>query len=192
LTLSPDAMRKVTSDIDYFKKRIILRPQEISNHPEIVRRLGIVSMNTAIEIDLGGNVNSTHVMGKTMMNGIGGSGDFTRNAYLSIFSCPSTAKGGKISAIVPLASHMDHSEHSVQIVVTEQGVADLRGKDPHERAELIINNCAHPDYKEQLRDYLRLVAPSSHEPLSLSLGFAMHRQFLRQGDMRQIKWEEYR
>ena len=192
LTLSPDAMRKVTSDIDYFKKRIILRPQEISNHPEIVRRLGIVSMNTAIEIDLGGNVNSTHVMGKTMMNGIGGSGDFTRNAYLSIFSCPSTAKGGKISAIVPLASHMDHSEHSVQIVVTEQGVADLRGKDPHERAELIIDNCAHPDYKEQLRDYLRLVAPSSHEPLSLSLGFAMHRQFLRQGDMRQIKWEEYR
>jgi len=192
LTLSPEAMRKVAGDMDYFKKRIILRPQEISNHPEIVRRLGIVSMNTAIEIDLGGNVNSTHVMGKTMMNGIGGSGDFTRNAYLSIFSCPSTAKGGKISAIVPLASHMDHSEHSVQIVVTEQGVADLRGKDPHERAELIINNCAHPDYKEQLRDYLRLVTPSSHEPVSLSLGLAMHRQFLRQGDMRQIKWEEYR
>jgi len=192
LTLSPEAMRNVAGNMDYFKKRIILRPQEISNHPEIVRRLGIVSMNTAIEIDLGGNVNSTHVMGKTMMNGIGGSGDFTRNAYLSIFSCPSTAKGGKISAIVPLASHMDHSEHSVQIVVTEQGVADLRGKDPHERAELIINNCAHPDYKEQLRDYLRLVTPSSHEPLSLSLGLAMHRQFLRQGDMRQIKWEEYR
>ena len=192
LTLSPEAMRNVAGNMDYFKKRIILRPQEISNHPEIVRRLGIVSMNTAIEIDLGGNVNSTHVMGKTMMNGIGGSGDFTRNAYLSIFSCPSTAKGGKISAIVPLASHMDHSEHSVQIVVTEQGVADLRGKDPHERAQLIINNCAHPDYKEQLRDYLRLVTPSSHEPLSLSLGFAMHRQFLRQGDMRQIKWEEYR
>ena len=192
LTLSPDAMRKVTGDIEYFKKRIMLRPQEISNHPEIVRRLGIVSMNTAIEFDLGGNVNSTHVMGKTMMNGIGGSGDFTRNAYLSIFSCPSTAKGGKISAIVPLASHMDHSEHSVQIVVTEQGVADLRGKDPHERAELIIKHCVHPDYKEQLRDYLRLVTPSSHEPVSLSLGLAMHRQFLREGDMRQIKWEEYR
>lgn len=192
LTLSPEAMRKVTSDIDYYKKRIILRPQEISNHPEIVRRLGIISMNTAIEIDLGGNVNSTHVLGKTMMNGIGGSGDFTRNAYLSIFSCPSTAKGGKISSIVPLASHMDHSEHSVQIVVTEQGVADLRGKDPLERAKLIIDNCAHPDYKEQLRDYLRLVEPSSHEPMSLSLGLAMHRQFVRNGDMRNIKWEEYR
>ncbi len=191
LTLSPEAMRKVIENLDYYKQRIILRPQEISNNPEIVRRLGIVSMNTAIEIDLGGNVNSTHVMGKTMMNGIGGSGDFTRNAYLSIFSCPSTAKGGMISAIVPVASHMDHSEHSVQIVVTEQGVADLRGKDPHERAQLIIEKCAHPDYKEQLRDYLRRVGPGSHEPMSLSMGFAMHRQFLRHGDMRNINWEEY-
>jgi acetyl-CoA hydrolase len=192
LTLSPPSMARVTGNIDYFKRRIVMRPQEISNHPEIVRRLGIVSMNTAIEVDLSGNVNSTHVMGKTMMNGIGGSGDFTRNAYLSIFSCPSTAKGGKISAIVPLASHMDHSEHSVQIVITEQGVADLRGKDPHERAHLIINHCAHPDYRDQLRDYLEHTAQSSHEPLSLSLGLAMHRQFLRHGDMRNIEWSEYR
>jgi acetyl-CoA hydrolase len=192
LTLSPEAMRNLTGNIDFFKSRIIMRPQEISNHPEIVRRLGIVSMNTAIEVDLGGNVNSTHVMGKTLMNGIGGSGDFTQNAYLSIFSCPSTAKGGKISSIVPLASHMDHSEHSVQVIVTEQGVADLRGKDPLERAELIINNCAHPDYKEQLREYLNLVAPDAREPLSLSLGLAMHRHYVRNGDMRQINWEEYR
>src|SRR5215469_5246670 len=123
-------MKHVAADVAFFKRRILLRPQEISNSPEIVRRLGVVSMNTAIEVDLGGNVNSTHVMGKTMMNGIGGSGDFTRNAYLSMFSCPSTAKGGKISAVVPLAPHIDHSEHSVQVVITEQGVADLRGKDP--------------------------------------------------------------
>lgn len=192
LTLSPEMMRKVTGNIDFFRNRILMRPQEISNNPEIVRRLGIVSMNTAIEVDLCGNVNSTHVMGKTMMNGIGGSGDFTRNAYLSVFSCPSTAKGGKISAIIPVASHMDHSEHSVQIVVTEQGVADLRGKDPYERAQLIIDNCAHPDYREQLRDYLKLVGPGSHEPMSLSMAFAMHRQFLRHGDMRNINWDDYR
>jgi acetyl-CoA hydrolase len=192
LTLSPEAMRKVIDDLEYYKRRIVMRPQEISNNPEIVRRLGIVSMNTAIEFDLSGNVNSTHVMGKTMMNGIGGSGDFTRNAYLSIFSCPSTAKNGMISAIVPVCSHMDHSEHSVQIVVTEQGVADLRGKDPYDRALLIIDKCAHPDYKQQLRDYLKLVGPGSHEPMSLSLGLAMHRQFLRHGDMRNINWEEYR
>jgi acetyl-CoA hydrolase len=191
LALSPGAMRHFTSDLDFFMRRVLLRPQEISNHPEIVRRLGIVSMNTAVEVDLGGNVNSTHVMGKTLLNGIGGSGDFTRNAYLSIFSCPSTAKDGTISSIVPLAAHMDHSEHSVQVVVTDQGVADLRGKDPHERADLLINRCAHPDYRGQLRDYLKLTK-EGHEPLSLSLGLAMHRQYLRYGDMRGINWEEYR
>lgn len=191
LTLSPGAMDRVTRDIDFFKRRLVLRPQEISNHPEIVRRLGIVSMNTAIEIDLGGNVNSTHLMGKTMMNGIGGSGDFTRNAYLSIFSCPSTAKGGRISAIVPMAAHMDHSEHSVQIVVTEHGVADLRGKDPHERARLIIEKCADPEYRPILRDYLALTE-AGHEPLSLCFGLAMHRAYLKEGDMRKIRWEEYR
>lgn len=191
LTLSPAMMAHVTGNLGLFRNKILMRPQEISNHPEVVRRLGIVSMNTAIEIDLGGNVNSTHVMGRQMMNGIGGSGDFTRNAYLSIFSCPSTAKNGKISAIVPLVSHMDHSEHSVQIVITEQGVADLRGKDPHERANLIIDNCAHPDYRGQLRDYLKLVK-EGHEPMSLSLGFSFHRAFLRHGDMRNITWDEWR
>jgi succinate CoA transferase len=191
LTLSPESMHHVTSHLEFFRHKIIMRPQEISNHPEVVRRLGIISMNTAIEIDLGGNVNSTHVMGRQMMNGIGGSGDFTRNAYLSIFSCPSTAKGGKISAIIPLVSHMDHSEHSVQIVVTEQGVADLRGRDPHERADLIINKCAHPDYREQLQEYLKLVK-EGHEVMSLSLGYAFHRNFLRHGDMRGVNWDEWR
>lgn len=191
LTLSPAVMRQVTGNLDYFRKRIVLRPQEISNNPEVVRRLGILSLNTAIEIDLGGNVNSTHVMGRQMMNGIGGSGDFTRNAYLSVFSCPSTAKGGKISAIVPVVSHMDHSEHSVQVVVTEQGVADLRGKDPHERAELIINNCAHPDFRAQLHEYISLTK-EGHEPMSLSLGYSFHRHFLRNGDMRNINWSEWR
>ena len=153
-----------------------MRPQEISNNPEVVRRLGIISMNTAIEVDMFGNVNSTHVMGRQMMNGIGGSGDFTRNAYLSVFSCPSTAKGGKISTIVPLVTHVDHSEHSVQVVITEQGVADLRGLDPHERARLIIENCAHPDYRPQLLEYLEIVK-QGHTPQSLCRAFAMHRQF---------------
>lgn len=192
LTLSQDAMKKVTGNLDFFKRHLMLRPQEVSNNPEIVRRLGIISMNTALEFDLGGNVNSTHVLGKIMMNGIGGSGDFTRAAYLSIFSCPSTAKGGKISSIVPLVSHLDHSEHSVQIVVTEQGVADLRGKDPLQRAHLIIDNCAHPDYREQLRDYLKHIDSLNHEPFSLSKGFAMHRQFAETGDMRNVNWANYK
>ena len=192
LTLSQEAMQKVIGNLDFYKRHILLRPQEISNNPEIVRRLGIVSMNTAIEFDLAGNVNSTHVLGKTMMNGIGGSGDFTRAAYLSIFSCPSTAKGGKISAVVPFVSHLDHSEHSVSVVVTEQGVADLRGKDPLQRAELIINNCVHPDYKEQMRDYLKQISKTNHEPFSLSTSYGMHRQFEKTGDMRGINWADYR
>lgn len=192
LTLSPEAMDKVIKDIEFYKQRLVLRPQEISNNPELVRRLGIISMNTALEMDLGGNVNSTHVLGKTMMNGIGGSGDFTRNAYISIFSCPSTAKNGMISAIVPVASHMDHSEHSVQVLITEQGVADLRGKDPHERAEIIIDKCAHPDFRDQLREYLALMDKNIHEPMSLSMAFAMHRKFQTTGDMRNIRWQDYR
>ncbi len=187
LTLSPAAMGRFQANLDRYRDRMVMRPQEISNHPEIVRRLGIISMNTAIEIDLCGNVNSTHVLGRQMMNGIGGSGDFTRNAYLSIFSCPSTAKGGKISTIVPLVSHTDHSEHSVQIVATEQGVADLRGRDPHERAELIIEHCAHPDYRGLLRDYLRRA--EGHSAQSLCHAFGMHRQFQATGDMRAVRWD---
>lgn len=186
LTLTPAAMRRVTANMPFFRERILMRPQEISNHPEIVRRLGIVSMNTALEVDLHGNVNSTHVMGRQMMNGIGGSGDFTRNAYLSIFSCPSTAKGGRISTIVPLVTHADHSEHSVQVVVTERGVADLRGKDPTERGELIIARCAHPDYRPILSEYLRL-AEKGHAPQSLDLAFALHRHYARAGDMRTVE-----
>lgn len=98
----------------------------------MLRQLGVLSLNTALEIDIYGHVNSTHVCGQTMMNGIGGSGDFARNAYLSLLTCPSVAKGGRISTIVPMASHIDHNEHSVEIVVTEQGLADLRGLAPAE------------------------------------------------------------
>jgi acetyl-CoA hydrolase len=190
LTLSPQTSKRFAENLEFFRPRMILRPQEITNHPELVRRLGVISMNTAIEIDIFGNVNSTHVLGRQMMNGIGGSGDFTRNAYMSIFSCPSTQKGGKISTIVPLVSHTDHSEHSVQIVVTEHGVADLRGRDPHERAQLLINNCAHPDYREQLFMYLHL-AKKGHTPQSLYLSLAMHRSFENIGDMRNLNWSDW-
>jgi len=190
LTVSPEVLQDIYSDLDFFKSHILLRPQEITNNPEMVRRLGIITINTAIEVDLFGNVNSTHVMGSSMMNGIGGSGDFTRNGYISIFTCPSLAKGGKISPIVPLVSHMDHSEHSVQVVVTEQGVADLRAKTPHERAELIVNRCAHPDFRQQLQDYYETTR-SGHVPQSLGAAFAMHEQFLKSGDMRGVNWKEF-
>jgi acetyl-CoA hydrolase len=189
LTLSNAALSSVYSNLDWYRQRILLRPQEISNHPEVIRRLGIISVNTAIEVDIFGNVNSTHVMGRQMMNGIGGSGDFTRNAYISIFTCPSTAKGGKISTIVPLVSHVDHSEHSVQVVATEWGIADLRGRAPYERAYLIIDNCAHPDFRDTLRRYLEMVE-GGHTPHTLSAAFMMHDRFLKTGDMRGVEWAD--
>lgn len=183
LTLSPAALQTLYSELPSLRSRLVLRPQEISNNPEIVRRLGIISVNTAIEADLQGNINSTHLFGKTMMNGIGGSGDFTRNAHLSIFTCPSLQKGGKISTLVPLVTHADHSEHSVQVIVTEHGVADLRRLDPRQRAEVIIQRCAHPDFRDELRAYLRH-AKDGHEPFDVERAFAFHRQYLKTGDMR--------
>lgn len=183
LTVSPSLLKSIYDELPFFKERVMLRPQEITNHPEIVRRLGIISINTAIETDIFGNVNSTHVMGNDLMNGIGGSGDFTRNAYISIFTCPSVAKNGAISTIVPLVAHMDHSEHSVQCIITDQGIADLRGKDPAQRAREIVDNCAAPDYRDQLHAYFDDVK-DGHSPQSLKTAFAMHRAFLETGDMR--------
>ena len=187
ITVSPNVLKEVYENIEFFRKRIVLRPQEISNNPEVIRRLGVISVNTALEVDLFGNVNSTHVMGRNMMNGIGGSGDFTRAAYISVFTCPSLAKGGKISSIVPHVSHCDHNEHSVQVIITEQGIADLRGKDPSQRAETVINNCAHPDFRELLRDYLKQTQ-KGHTPQSLAYAFAFHRAYLRTEDMRGVHW----
>ncbi len=183
LTLSPPALQALYADLAELRSRLVLRPQEISNHPEIVRRLGIISVNTAIEADLQGNINSTHLFGQSLINGIGGSGDFTRNAHLSIFTCPSLQKGGKISTLVPHVTHADHSEHSVQVIVTEHGVADLRRLDPRQRAERIIAKCAHPDFREDLRRYLALCR-SGHEPFALEHAFAFHRRFQETGDMR--------
>ncbi|MDR0941270.1 MAG: acetyl-CoA hydrolase, partial [Bacteroidales bacterium] len=128
------------------------------------------------------------IMGTKMMNGIGGSGDFTRNAYMSIFTTPSVAKHGAISAFVPMVSHVDHSEHSVKIIVSEFGVADLRGKSPIQRAEEIIEKVAHPDYKQLLWDYIKLCKTTSHTSHLMSAALKMHDEFIISGDMRNTKW----
>ena len=121
------------------------------------------------------------------MNGIGGSADFCRSAYLSVFTTPSVAKDGKISAIVPMVSHVDHTEHSVKILITEYGVADLRGLSPVQRAEVIIENCVHPEYKKLLSDYLKL-GVKGHTPQHLEACFALHNAFNKTGDMRNADW----
>jgi acyl-CoA hydrolase len=187
LSLSTPVLEEVYADLDFFKQKFLLRPSEISNNPEVARRLGLISINTALEADIFGNINSSHVLGTKMMNGIGGSGDFCRNAFLSIFTTPSTAKDGKISSFVPMVSHLDHNEHSVKILITEYGVADLRGKSPVQRAETIIENCVAPEYKELLSDYLKL-GVKGHTPQSLKACFAMHNAFAETGDMRNAKW----
>ena len=186
ITLSTDCAARVFPRLADYRDRLVLRPQEMSNHPEVVRRLGIIAINTALEVDIYGNVNSTHVNGTNMMNGIGGSGDFARNAYLSIFVTKSLAKHGAISSIVPMVSHVDHTEHDVDIIVTECGLADLRELAPRERARAIIDNCVHPDYRAQIADYFdRACARGGHTPHLLEEAFSWHQRRMATGSMRQ-------
>ena len=189
LTCSNPVMEDVLGNLDFFHNKVVLRPQEITNSPEVARRIGLIAINTAIECDIYGNMNSTHVMGTKMMNGIGGSGDFLRNAYLSICTTPSVAKDGCISSIVPMVSHLDHSEHSIKVIISEYGVADLRGKSPIQRAHEIIENVAHPDYRQLLWDYLKITeGKKMHTLHALNKAFGMHLEFLNSGDMRNTKW----
>jgi len=187
-SLSPEGMANVMPRIGEYRDRIVLRSQELSNNPGIIRRLGVIAMNAMIEADIYGNVNSTHVMGTSIMNGIGGSGDFARNGFMSIFMAPSTAQKGTISTIVPMVSHVDHTEHDVSVVVTEQGLADLRGLSPTQRARLVIENCSHPDYRSALRDYedraMRL-SMGKHTPHLLTESLSWHSRYLRCGHMLQ-------
>ena len=184
---SPAGMERFYKDVEKYKKYLLLRPQEISNSPEIVHRLGVIAMNTALEVDIYGNVNSTHVTGTKMMNGIGGSGDFARNAFLTIFYTPSIAKNGAISSVVPMCSHIDHTEHDVDVIITEQGIADLRGLAPRARALEIINNCVHPDYKPVLLDYYNRAVEATkhaHTPHIIKEALSFHEKFIETKSMK--------
>ena len=184
---SPAGMERFYKDVAKYKKYLLLRPQEISNSPEVVHRLGVIAMNTALEVDIYGNVNSTHVTGTKMMNGIGGSGDFARNAFLTIFYTPSIAKNGAISSVVPMCSHIDHTEHDVDVIITEQGIADLRGLAPRARALEIINNCVHPDYKPVLLDYYNRAVEATkhaHTPHIIKEALSFHEKFIETKSMK--------
>jgi len=187
-SVSPEGQERFNKNIERYRKQIILRPQEISNSPEIIRRLGCIAMNGFVEADIYGHVNSTHITGKGIENGIGGSGDFARNAAYTIFMSPATAKGGKVSSIVPFATHIDHTEHDVHAIVTEYGLADLRGRSPRQRAREIIEKCAAPEYRPLLWDYMNraMKEPSAglHSPHMFSEAFSFHTRYLQTGDMR--------
>ncbi|MDD5761412.1 MAG: acetyl-CoA hydrolase/transferase family protein [bacterium] len=187
-SVSPDVGEKFKKNIHAYKDKILLRPQSISNHVGVIKRLGVIAMNGCVEFDLYGNVNSTHINGTRIINGIGGSGDFARNSFISIFTTPSMAgRNGVISCVVPMVSHVDHCEHDVDVVVTEQGLADLRGTSPKQRAVQIIEKCVHPDYRPMLKDYYQRAlngSPGKHTPHLIDEAFAWHLRFQRTGSMR--------
>lgn len=187
VALTDENRKRFYETIQDYHDKILIRPNEISNHPEVIRRLGVISLNTPIEVDLYGNVNSTHIDGTAMMNGLGGSGDFARNARISIFASESVAKHGAISSIVPFVSHVDQTEHDVDVIVTEQGIADLRWLTPKERARVLIDHCAHPDYRPMLEEYYQEAyasAKGKHTPHVLEKAFSWHLKYLQTSSMK--------
>ncbi|AJE34004.1 succinate CoA transferase [Corynebacterium humireducens NBRC 106098 = DSM 45392] len=183
-SLSPEYAEKMNAEAKRYRESIILRPLQVSNHPEVIRRVGLISSNGMIEADIYGNINSTHVAGQRIMNGIGGSGDFTRNARISTFISPSDAKDGAISSIVPFASHIDHTEHDAMVVITEYGVADLRGLAPRDRVAKMIS-VAHPSYRPLLEEYVERANKSKFQqtPHDLATAFSFHQRLLETGSM---------
>lgn len=184
LRLTPEVWGRFASGLERFKRQMVLRPVSVCNSPELIQRFGVVAINGCLEMDLQGQVNSSHVFGARILTGIAGSYDYSRNSLYSIFVAPSTTKEGKISTVVPLVSHVDHTEHEVDILVTEQGLADLRGLDPQARAREIIAKCAHPAFREALRKYLD-GAGKGHIPADLEGGFSFHSRLRRAGTMRE-------
>ncbi|MBG9244686.1 Succinyl-CoA:coenzyme A transferase [Corynebacterium diphtheriae subsp. lausannense] len=188
-SLSPEYAERMNAEAKNYAQKIIMRPQQISNHPEVVRRLGLICTNGLIEADIYGNVNSTNVTGSRMMNGVGGSADFTRNGFISSFITPSVAKGGDISAFVPFVSHVDHTEQDVKVLISEYGYADLRGLAPRQRVEKIIA-IAHPDYRPLLQDYYDRALAFAKEkkimqtPHLLGEALSFHQRFQETGSMK--------
>jgi len=192
-------MMRMIDDFDKYTKQITIRQASVSNGAEMVRRLGLIAVNTPLEIDMYGHVNSTLINGSKMVNGVGGSGDFMRNAFLSIMLTPSTVATKVdptgITRVLPMLAHVDHTEHEMHIIGTEQGIADLRGLIPREKARLIINNCAHPDYRPLLEDYFDRAMHeckakgAMHQPQMLQRAFKMQKNLEDHGTMKIDNWD---
>ncbi|CAO3692690.1 unnamed protein product [Rhizopus stolonifer] len=198
IRFSPEGFDRFYENWAHYKDRLLLRSQQVSNSPEIIRRLGCIAMNTPVEFDMYGHANSTLVCGSGMLNGLGGSADFLRNSKLSVMHSPSSRPSKKdpngVSCVVPMVTHVDQTEHDLDVFVTEQGLADLRGLSPRERAQVVIDKCAHPEYKPLLQDYFDmatkkcLAAGRGHEPQMLDKVFKMHTNLLENGTMKINSW----
>ena len=184
--ISSKGEKKLLQNLAEYKSRIVLRPVEIADCPEVIMRLGVLALNGAIEADIYGNVNSSHITNGDVVSGVGGASEFALNAYLSVILFPSITKGGNISSIVPMASHVDIPEHGVDVIITEQGAADLRGLTPRERAKRIIQSCVHPAYRPILQDYFERAVREGggHEPHLLDEALSFHVRFLKTGTMK--------
>jgi acetyl-CoA hydrolase len=197
--LSEQALNRLFANWEKYSAKTLLRPQQITNHAEPIRRLGLISMNTPVEFDIYGHVNSSIVNGSRIINGIGGSGDFMRNAFLSIMHTPSTRPSktdpNGVSCVVPMVTHVDHTEHDMDILVTEQGLADLRGLAPRQRARKVIDNCVHPEYKPIIQEYYEramkecVARGGGHEPHMLYKAFNMYKNLEEKGTMKIANWD---
>jgi len=134
-------------------------PADYVNDPYVVgQNDNLVSINSCVEVDLMGQVVSTCI-GPKQISGVGGQVDFVRGSQLSkggrsILAMPSTVKG-KASKIVPLIAEgaaVTTSRYDVHYIVTEYGIADLKGQTLKERARRLIK-IAHPDFRPELIEY---------------------------------------
>ncbi|MBF0428063.1 MAG: GNAT family N-acetyltransferase [Magnetococcales bacterium] len=149
-------------DFVHENPHIEFHPSEYVNKPTVIaKNKNMVAINSAIEVDLSGQVVSDSV-GRRFYSGIGGQVDFIRGSAMSlggrpIIALPSTAKNGTISKIVPFlteGSGVVTSRGDVHYVVTENGIATLRGKSIRERALELIK-VAHPDFRDTLLAQVR-------------------------------------
>lgn len=137
-------------DVELFPVDYVNDPYIIGQHDHMI------SINSAIQVDLMGEVNA-EMIGSRQFSGVGGQVDFVRGASRSmngksIIALPSTAAGGKISRIaceLDRGAAVTTSRNDVHYVVTEFGIADLRGKSLRQRANALIE-ISHPDFREKL------------------------------------------
>lgn len=180
-----ERMEEIINNTPNLRDSLVIRNGDIANNAEIIGRLSLLALNTGIEMDIYGNVNGSHISGSRVVNGIGGGANFAQNSGLSIILIPSTGKSGQVSNVVPMVSHQDICEHDVDVIVTENGVADLRGLDEIERAEQIIAHCTAGEYQEQLTAYLHEARKKcgGHHPQLPEAAFAWYQRLRDTGSM---------